>query len=244
MKNTKKALPKLERPPLLYQSVQDAIKAHIFDNGIRPGDPLPPETELARQLGVSRNSVREAVKALESTGILESRRGSGVFVREFSFEPLLDNLPYGLMVDVHDVAELLEIRRILELAKIGDAIERLTDEQLATFDALLAEMQKKAETGKSFPSEDRRFHQLLFQNLGNRMLLKLIDVFWLALSHAARSLYGVDPKPLITYRNHAAIVEALAAGDASAAQAALDVHYDDIRDRLAQIERGRSAKER
>jgi len=233
----KKPLLKLERAALLYQSVQDAIKAHILENDIQPGDPLPPETELARQLGVSRNSVREAVKALESMGILESRRGSGIFVREFSFEPLLNNLPYGLMGDVRDIEELLEIRRILELAKIGAAIDKLTSEQLAAFDELLEEMRRRAERGDSFPTEDRKFHQLLFQNLGNRMLHRLIDVFWLALSNAARSLDMADPNPLLTYYNHAAIVDALRAQDASQAQTALDAHYDGIRDRLAQVER-------
>lgn len=231
-----KPLAKLERAPL-HRQVQDAIKTHIRDNAIQPGDPLPPETELARQLGVSRNSVREAVKALESMGILESRRGSGLFVRAFSFEPLLANLPYGLMGSVRDIEELFEIRRILELAKIEEVIDRVTDEQLTAFDAVLEDMHAKAVRGEPFPDEDRDFHRLLLQNLDNRMLNRLIDVFWVALRNAARSLGMTDPDPLRNYRNHEAIVEALKAGDVREAQMSLDVHYDGIRDRLAQAER-------
>ena len=233
-----KPLEKLERAPLLHQSVQDAIKAHIVGNAIQPGDSLPPETEFARQLGVSRNSVREAVKVLESMGILESRRGSGLFVREFSFEPLLNNLPYGLMSGVRDIDELFEIRRILELAKIEAAIERLTEAQLTAFDTVLEGMHEKALRGEAFPDEDRDFHRLLFEGLDNRMLNKLIDVFWLGLSNAAQSLGMTDPDPLLNYRNHQAIVDALRARDVDEARTALDVHYDGIRDRLAQVERG------
>ena len=237
-----KALTKLERQPLLFQSVQEAIKSHIIDEGIRPGDMLPPETELARQLGVSRNSVREAVKALESTGILESRRGSGVYVREFSFEPLLNNLPYGLMGDLQDVSELLEIRRILELSMIENAISALTVRQKVEFDEVLVDMLRRASKGESFPQEDRHFHYLLFQHLGNQMLLKLMDVFWLAVSKASQSINLSDPNPIKTYEDHLAIVEAVKQRDAAKAREALDRHYDGIRERLAHTEKEVNAK--
>ena len=72
----------LERSPSVFDAVQDALKTHIVEHGLRPGDMLEPEGRIAERLGVSRVTVREAVKALSSLGILESRRGSGVFVRE------------------------------------------------------------------------------------------------------------------------------------------------------------------
>ena len=86
----------LKRPPPLHVSVRESLRRHIDENRLEAGDPLPPEGDLAQQLGVSRNSVREAIKALESLGVLEMRRGVGVFVKAFSFEPLLENLTYGL----------------------------------------------------------------------------------------------------------------------------------------------------
>ncbi|UCH25987.1 MAG: FadR family transcriptional regulator [Trueperaceae bacterium] len=231
-----KPLEKLTRAPLVFQSVQEAIKGYIHENSLKPGDSLISETELARQLGVSRNSVREAVKALESMGILETRRGSGVYVRAFSFEPLLDNLPYGLMGDLRDLKDLLEIRRILELAKVDAAIEALDDTQLSAFQAVLATMKEKAERGEGFPDEDRRFHRLLFENLGNRMLLRLIDIFWLASSKASQHVNIADPRPMRTYCDHVAIVDALRSGDVEGARAALDRHYDGIYGRLRQLD--------
>ncbi|HZQ05535.1 MAG TPA: GntR family transcriptional regulator, partial [Anaerolineae bacterium] len=87
----------MKRRQLLYQTVQEEIKNYIIENELRAGDPLPTEGELARQLDISRNSVREAVKSLEALGILEARSGSGLFVRNFNFDSILDNLPYGIM---------------------------------------------------------------------------------------------------------------------------------------------------
>lgn len=222
----------IRRAPLLHIKVQTAIKDYIQRHQLQPNDALPSEGDLAKALEVSRNSVREAVKALESTGILETRRGSGVFVKAFSFEPLLNNLPYGLIGDVRDIAELLDIRRTLELAKVDAAIAHLNEEQLAGFTRILAGMQRRAERGESFPDEDREFHRLLFQNLGNTMLLKLNDVFWLAVTKAAEQLPMGDPTPTKTYHDHVAIFEALDARDVERARAALDHHYEGISTRL------------
>ena len=119
------SLTPLERPPLVSRSVQDAIRNYVIAERLQPGDALPAETELARQLGVGRNSVREAVKALESLGILEVRRGSGLFVRDFSLEPLLDSLPYAMMSDVEDLADVFEVRRILEVGVIEKAMQTM-----------------------------------------------------------------------------------------------------------------------
>ena len=226
------AIKKLDRPPLLHQSVQEAIRAYILEHALQPGAPLLPETELARQLGVSRNSVREAVKALESSGVLETRRGSGVFVQEFSFEPLLNNLPYGLMQDLRGLAELLDIRRVLELGMIESAMTATSQEQLGALRGVLERMRSLAERGRSFPEEDREFHRLLFLNLENQMLLKLLDVFWLAFRKASDHSTIDNTDLMRTYRDHVAIAERVAAKDVAGARAALESHYTGIQARL------------
>ena len=226
----------LTRQRLLYQSVQDALRAFILDNKLRAGDPLPTETDFARQLGVSRNSVREAVKAMESLGILETRRGSGLFVRAFSFDPLLENLSYGLLFDLRELAELLEIRRVLETGLIGAAMQAMSPAARADLNAVVTAMGERARRGESFPEEDRRFHQVLFAPLGNQTLLKLLDVFWLTFSEASRHVDLLNPYVVPTYQDHAAIAAAVAAGDVEEARAALDHHYAGLTDRLARVQ--------
>jgi DNA-binding FadR family transcriptional regulator len=223
----------LTRAPLLHVSVQQSLKQFIADNNLGDGDALPPESGLARALGVSRNSVREAVKALESVGILETRRGIGVFVRPFSLEPLLEHLTYGFGRSVRDVAEVLEIRRTLEVAMIERAISRLDQNDLAGLHATLDAMRARAECGEGFPEEDRAFHSQLFCCLDNRVMLRLIDVFWLAFHRASGFFDSANPAPMVTWQEHVDILAAVEARDPVAARARLDHHYRHITTVLA-----------
>jgi len=234
-------LKRLQRAPLLHHTVQDALKDYVVRNGFKPGDALPSESELGRQLGVSRTSVREAVKALETIGILESRRGSGVYVGNFSFDPLVESLPYGLMLDTHSIAELLDVRCTLEVALVERAIARRSADQLDELATNLERFRLAAEAGGPLDGPDREFHQLLVGNLGNRVLESLIDVFWRTYHRASQQIDLVNATPLDTYRDHVAIYEAFRAGDVAATKATIDRHYDGIRTLLAQLE-GRAAQ--
>lgn len=227
-----------ERSTVLYRSVQDFVKNYILDNNLRAGDPLPPEVELSRQLGVSRNSVREAVKALESLGVLETRHGSGLFVRDFSFEPLLENLPYGLLFDLQQLADLQEVRRLLEVGIIEVALQTISEQQLVRLRAVIDTMHTRAKRGQSVFEEDREFHHVLFQHLENQVLSKLLDIFWETF-HKAAILTDVerDADPMHNYRNHAAILEAILARDAKRARTALHQHYTDFESRLRQAQK-------
>jgi DNA-binding FadR family transcriptional regulator len=232
-------LKKIERP-LFYRMVQDSLKEFILANNLKAGDPLPSEGELARQLGISRNSLREAAKALESVGILETRPGSGLYVREFSFDPLLENMSYGLLFDLKRLEELLQVRRVLEAGMIGEAVAKLSAERLVELRQVVDKMHLRAEKGESFPEEDRTFHRLLFQDLDNQVLLKLLDVFWLSFHKAAERADLKNNNPLRTYHAHAAVLEAVMTRDAEQARQALDQHYAGIVERLeyAQHQKG------
>ncbi|UIK05308.1 FadR family transcriptional regulator [Neorhizobium galegae] len=228
-----KPIKPLERPPLLHVSVQESLRSYIEDNDLTAGAALPPETFLAQQLGVGRNSVREAIKALESVGILETRRGIGVFVKEFSFEPLLDNLAYGLQASLRDVEELLEIRRVLETGLIDKTIEMISDDDVAELRRLTDRMRQRAERGESFAEEDQQFHQLLFRCQNNKMLSALIDIFWSAFYKASGFANLASPTPLATWQDHHEIAEAVAARDVEAGRKRLSAHYSGIRKVIA-----------
>lgn len=235
---SRKPLQKVDRPPLLHQTVQVALREFIDVNGLRPGDALPSEGDLALQLGVSRNSVREAVKAMESTGVLEARRGSGVFVAAFSLDALLDHLPYGLIDDLSELSDLLDVRRALEIGLVGQALPTISAERISALRAVLVEMREHAKRHAGFPEQDRIFHRTLFEATGNRVMLRLLDVFWLAWQRAAESIDIQDRTPLRTYQDHVAIVDAVESGDAVATRAALEHHYKGIQLRLLETERG------
>jgi DNA-binding FadR family transcriptional regulator len=206
--------------------VQDAVKTYILDNHLRPGDPLPSETELSRQLDVSRNSVREAVKVLESQGVIEIRRGTGLFVHQFSFGSLLERMQYGVLFDLNELIELIEVRRVLEHGVIEVGLSEMTQEHADKLAGIVEQMHLRQERGEIILEEDRTFHNLLFESLGNRTLLELIDSFWLTYSKAAES-HGDLTHPDLSYivDNHHAILAAILARDKQGAHDAVDRHY-------------------
>jgi DNA-binding FadR family transcriptional regulator len=222
----------IERPARLHASVRESLQQLIAARGLKPGDALPPETALARSLGVSRNSLREATKALESVGVLEARHGTGIFVREFSFGPLIEYLGVSAGHALTDLADILDVRRTLETGLIGEVITRIGAKDLAALDATLAAMRRRAAAGEPFPEEDQAFHAQLFACLDNRVLLSVLDVFWRAF-HRAVDLRGMDDHdPMQTWADHDAIVAAVRQGNADAARQQLDAHYHGIRERL------------
>ena len=112
--------------PILSEAVRDYIKRFILENGLEPGDLLPPETQLAEDLGVGRSSVREAMKALQSLGIVDVKRGEGFVVREWNLDPVLETLSYGIRFNKAAFAELLQIRIWLESATVASVVRSVS----------------------------------------------------------------------------------------------------------------------
>jgi len=223
-----KSIKPLQRAPLLHVSVRESLRAYIVDNRLQAGAILPPEGEIAAQLGVSRSSVREAIRALELAGILESRRGVGIFVKAFSFEPLLENLAYGLGDTLRHIEEVISVRRTLEVGLIDKTLTLIDTDDIQELRMTLEKMRKHAERGAAFPDEDRHFHQLLFRCQNNGVLSQLIDVFWLAFYKASDFVNLENVDPIQTWRDHVAIVDAIEARDVSAVRAHLNHHYQGI----------------
>jgi DNA-binding FadR family transcriptional regulator len=222
---------KLLRRPALNEAVRDYVKRYIVENKLNGGDPLPPETQLAQELGVGRSSVREAIKALQSLGIVEARRGDGLYVREYNFDPILEILNYSVRSDPVRLAELMQIRVWLETVVIGDAVMEIGDAQLAQLDAVIAEWRARVQAGEDHTDLDERFHCILYGILENQTLLKLIEVFWIALdSQDVASIRASDP--VAELAQHQAILEAVRARDVSTSRRLLVEHFAHLKERI------------
>ncbi|MBI1257028.1 MAG: FCD domain-containing protein [Chloroflexi bacterium] len=238
MSAEKTSIAPIRRPPSLHQSIKEAIKSFILDNDLQPGDALPSESELSKQLNVSRNLVREAVRGLEALGIVEIRRGSGLYVSNFSLEQLMLNIDYGLKFELRELSELYVVRRTLETGMVGDAIATKTKDVETDLKATLDAMRLKAEKGQRFPEEDRRFHQSLFASLNNQTLLKILDGYWLILNNADQLIEFLNKNPFWTYELHVPIVDAFVKGDVEATQNALNQHYANLENQLNEARKG------
>ncbi|MGA0569022.1 FadR/GntR family transcriptional regulator [Rathayibacter sp. KR2-224] len=151
------------------------IKEMITSGRLAPGGRLPPEKELSESLGLSRSSLREAVKALEVIRVLDVRRGDGTYVTSLEPRLLLEALSF--VVDLHDdrsVLEIFGVRRILEPAAASLAAPRITDEQLGALDDLL----ERAAVGgdvEMLVQHDLEFHRAISAACGNDYLAQLIE---------------------------------------------------------------------
>ena len=176
----------LRRPLSLHVSVQESLRGYIEDNQLKAGDALAtgviPRSAARRQPQLCpRGDQGPRIR-----GGLETRRGIGVFVKAFSFQPLLDNLAYGLGDGLRDIEELRELRRVLETGLIHKTVEMIGEEDLAALRQVTERMRQRAERNESFVEEDEQFHRLLFRCQNNRMLTGLIEVFWRAFYKAVQ----------------------------------------------------------
>jgi GntR family transcriptional regulator, transcriptional repressor for pyruvate dehydrogenase complex len=205
------------------------IKEMIVAGQLRPGDRLPPEKELSEELGLSRNSLREAVKALELIRVLDVRRGDGTYVTSLSPSLLLDAMSF--IVDVHQdasVLELLEVRRILEPAAAALAAPRVTPEDIAHLRELLGRVDESTPVD-DLVAQDIVFHRTVSALSGNAYLTRLLDTLS-GSTLRARVWRGLTEEGALarTLTEHRAIVDALEAGDPALVEAQLLVHVSGV----------------
>ncbi|MET4002055.1 GntR family transcriptional repressor for pyruvate dehydrogenase complex [Arthrobacter sp. UYCu511] len=211
------------------------IKDMIISGELCAGDRLPPEKELSEKLGLSRSSLREAVKALEIIRVLDVRRGDGTYVT--SLEPKLLTEAMTFIVDLHQdesILDIFEVRRILEPAAAAIAATRITPEQIASLRATM-ETIDDATSVEALVEHDLIFHQLITSAADNSYLASVLD----ALSSStvrARIWRGLTQEKAVdrTLAEHTAIIEALERGDADLAKSLLTVHISAVEHWLRQ----------
>ena len=226
---------KLERVSLSSQ-IQREIRAQILRGNMQPGDALRSEGQIAADLGVGRNSVREAVKALESLGVVEARSGSGLFVGPLTLEPLIESLPLILRTGPDELVQLVEVRLTLETGMVRQMVHGATPERLAALDEILSQWDEVSQHG-TYPDElDKQFHVILAECAENGILARLSDVFWQVSSLAIADRRLVLPRdPRQTYLRHVPIYEALRTVNEASLAAALADHYGGVLDRARDV---------
>lgn len=157
----------------LYMKVAEQLQASIDNNVIKAGERLPSERELAEKLGVSRPTIREAMIALELSGVIEIRTGSGIYVTEKSakLEPELNDKGVGPF-------EILEIRYIIESEACALAAARITDEQIEQLHAVVKEMEEEEKKPNASEKADQKFHSIIAQACQNSAISSVVDWLW------------------------------------------------------------------
>ncbi len=181
-------LKKINRSSVV-QRVIDSITNAIVNGDLKPGDRIPTELEMAEQLGVARNSIREAVKILVYIGVLEIRRADGTFVCDGFSESLIEPMVYGIILNKDNEEELGELRTMIESGVMRLAVQKATEEELAALKEQLAVM-KTCMTAEN-PNveevfeEDNKFHDLITE-MGHNVMVSKINAIARMLTHSTR----------------------------------------------------------
>ncbi|MDQ2782033.1 GntR family transcriptional regulator [Lapillicoccus sp.] len=216
--------------PGAASAAQESIKEYLLEHRLRPGDPLPSESVLCEQLGVSRSSVREAIRTLSALDIVEVRHGTGTFVGNLSLDPLVNGLAFrGVLTpgeDYEALREVVEIRTALDLGVAEPLVAAVQGTVTAGLHELVAQMVKLSERGEAFTAQDRAFHVALLAKLPNRLLGQMVEALWEVHTRVLPRLGVPTPADIVeTAAAHGDMLRAAERGDLGGYRTAVIRHY-------------------
>jgi GntR family transcriptional repressor for pyruvate dehydrogenase complex len=211
----------------VHEEVAKQIEQLIVQK-LHPGDKLPAERDLAEMLGVSRSSIRDAIRRLEIVGLVEPRQGAGTVVREISTEKLVSPLANVIAHRRQLVSELLDFRRMLEPPLAARAATHASNGEIAGMDEILRRQDKKVRDGELAVEEDTEFHYRIALASGNSVVLKVMDVVMDLLRETRSRSLQTEGRPQKSLAGHKRILSAIKRHDPAAAEAAMRMHIQDV----------------
>lgn len=215
----------------LYEQIAKQIQEMIVQGGVIPGEKLPPERELAKDLGVSRTVVREAIKALQERGLVRVLTGSGTYVTKVPPDVVAQSMALYVAAHKHAFHDLMQIRQLLEVEIAGLAAERATEEDIQRLESALTEMHEalpqagdKEGSLEQFTQADILFHQSLARASKNSLypilLIPILDLLFEFIQRASRRSEG----PVSAIAFHQAILDCVRNGDPIGCREAMREH--------------------
>lgn len=220
---------KVER---LYRQISTLLINCIRNGQFAAGQLLPSERELAKQLGVSRSSIREALIALEITGWVEIRTGNGVYVNDPRPEAPSAVLPE----DEFSLRAFIQARQVYEAMMAELAAVHATDEQRAALQEITRDLSRLHINDAQFLNEDKRFHLLVSEMSGNEVLQDMMEYLWNKRQSSRfvrlETLYADSDFPRTMNQDHADIADAIIARDPARARTSMERHLQHVYDHL------------
>jgi GntR family transcriptional repressor for pyruvate dehydrogenase complex len=212
----------------VYEEIVVKVKHMIEKGRLNSGDQLPSERELAEVFNVSRSSVREALRSLETQGYLESRQGDGTYIARQPLESLVNPLATVIFTEKDGQIELFEMRRLIEPQLAFLAAERATPEEIVMLGKALELQENAFAQGESGTEVDKAFHYILAKAAKNKVLLRIIDNIMDLLAESRDKYLQVEGRPERSLARHREILNAIKSGDKELAARVMQEHLEDI----------------
>lgn len=210
----------------VYEGILLQLHDIVQNNNLRPGDKLPSERELSEQLGAGRSSVREALRALELLGLIETRRGEGTFLKHYRHNRLIDILGFFILRDTKTKKDLIEMRKLLELDAVRLACRRATSKHFEEMEKILAQAEERVERGEVPTEEDYQFHRVICRSSRNSILHRI----WTPLVEYSDSVRNEslsrEGRARAALEEHRLIMEAIREGDQATAVERMREHLE------------------
>ncbi|PYI53960.1 FadR/GntR family transcriptional regulator [Paenibacillus flagellatus] len=213
----------------LSQIVSERIKGYILDNELKAGDKLPSEKQLIDTLGVSRTVVREALKSLETVGVIKIKTGDGIYVDGLSLKPVLDQVSFRWKQDERRMKELWATRRILELGAVEMAIERYDLESIGQMESWNAKMADAINRGELPIEQDLHFHRALFRATGNETFYELSEVLTDFFTNIRKRHFGNVEDTKLSLVEHDNLIRYIKAKDLNGAKREMETHLKPLK---------------
>ena len=211
-------------------STMDAIKELILRNHLKPGDSLPTEAMLCEQLGVSRSSVREAIRTLEALHIVSVKHGRGTFVGSLSLSPLVQTLAFRATLhsshNLDGLRNVVEVSRYLDLGCADHVVDTLRGTTQKELQYHVDQMIAQAKKGEMFQEHDIQFHLGLLNHIPNTVIKELVHSMWLVHMAVIPQL-GLEIADRLedSALAHQHLLDTALAGDVDAYRQAVIDHY-------------------
>ncbi len=216
------------RKTRVSQDIIEQVRDLVTSGRLKPGDRLPSERELSQALSVSRSSVREAVRAMESMGLIEARAGEGTFMASPSGSRGSDPLIASLHQDWSTQHKLFEVRRVIEPDLAALAARRATAEQIERLRAILNDQEAEIARGGTGVKQDNLFHFLMAEATGNEALVRIVDSLMDLLLKTREESLQHDERRDQSLKQHRTILAAIEARDPRAAERLMREHIRDV----------------
>lgn len=214
------------KPKRLSDSAVEQILNLVRQGHLDPGSKLPPERELITRLSVSRTSLREAIRILETMGVLRVVPGRGTWVRDDYAEPVLGGNLSWLPKHSDDVFQIFEMRETLEVRAAALAAERGTPEQIAAVNAAVRRYEEAVNAGEAdaLADTDRAVHESISRASGNKYLIQVLDSVQDLVQDIRKVMVAIPGRPARIAQEHHPVLEAIQAHDPAAAARAMSHH--------------------
>ena len=212
----------------IYEEIVRQVKQLIAEGRLKSGDRLPPERELAEKFVVSRTSVREALRALESLGLIEIRAGEGTFVRQVSLDALVGPLALMMTSQREAIGELFEARRVLEPAIAALAASRATPEEVQEMERILESQAREVAAGRTGLAEDAAFHTAVGAAAHNHAITRIVHAIMDLLTQSREESLNTPGRPTRSHEDHRRVLAAIGRRDAEGARKAMLDHIEAV----------------